>query len=344
MKTYKLRCEILSPVHIGSGQEIEPMNYIIENGRLYKISFIDFVSHMDDKQRREFEVLIDSGNLLEIRKRVAETVEKVRDSVYSIEVSLKIAELYRSKVSDIQNQLLISPFIRTEGGSVPFIPGSSLKGAIRTAIISEMAKKSKSPKPKDGREEYEFESKVLGHKDAKNDPFRAVKIRDVSLRNEDTIVRDVKNMSKKKGSHLQANNIQMICEVTHSAGSGRAVEFETGMLFDNELLSTKYLSTSISKEQIIKSCNDFYKDKVEQEHKKFYKGSEVEKYSEHLLNAQLNDNSFIVRVGRFSGVESVTLDYYRNPRPPGNKTTWGTSRNLAEGLYPMGWIKVTVSE
>jgi hypothetical protein len=89
---------------------------------------------------------------------------------------------------------------------------------------------------------------------------------------------------------------------------------------------------------------DFYKDKMEQEHKIFYKGSEVEKISDQLLNISFDDNSFLLRLGRFSGVESVTLDKYRNPKPSGKKSVWGTSRNLAEGLFPIGWIKVTVSE
>ena len=83
---------------------------------------------------------------------------------------------------------------------------------------------------------------------------------------------------------------------------------------------------------------------MEKEHEKFYKNSEVEKYSKQLLSTILDNDSFLVRVGRFSGVESVTLDNYRNPKPPGNKTTWGTSRNLAESKYPMGWIKVTIYE
>ncbi len=48
MKKYKFHCEILSPVHIGSGREIEPLDYIIENGRLYKISFEKFVISMND--------------------------------------------------------------------------------------------------------------------------------------------------------------------------------------------------------------------------------------------------------------------------------------------------------
>ncbi len=237
---------------------------------------------------------------------------------------------------------MISPFIRTKGEVIPFIPGSSLKGAIRTAIISELAQTSKLQKPKDIREEYEFESKVLGFKDGKNDPFRGLKLRDSCLQKDDTIVKEVKNVSKKDGK-LQINDIQIICEVSHSYITGKSVEFETELSFDDSLFSTNFLSKVLTKEQIVKSCANFYKDKMEKEHNKFYKNSESENYSIKLLNASLDENSFLLRIGRFSGVESVTLDNYRNPRPPGNKAVWGTSRNLVEGLYPMGWMMVTMS-
>jgi len=343
MKIYKLHCDILSPIHIGSGGEIDPLSYIIDAGRLYGISFDKFLYAMNDETRTRFEGLIDKGDLVEIRKFVAENINKESNTVFTIEVSPKVASLYKAKIDDIENQLLIHPFIRTEGDSIPLMPGSSIKGAIRTAIISELAKNSNLPKPRDAREEYGFESIVLGFKDGKDDPFRGLRMRDKVLQRGETIVREVKNVSRKKGS-LEANNIQIICEVTHALVTGKGVSFETEMSFDNELYSTKFLSRTFSIEQVINPCKNFYRDKMEQEHKKFYKGSEVEKISDKLLNISYDDKSFPLRLGRFSGVESVTLDNYRNPRPPGKRSVWGTSRNLAEGLYPMGWVKVTVSE
>ena len=343
MKTYKLNCEILSPIHIGSGNEIDPLNYLIAGGRLHRISFEDFVAGLNDEQRAKFENLIDKGTLIDLRKFVEEKIDKDRDTVYSIEVSPKVDGLYKAKINDIQNQLLISPFIRSEGEATPLIPGSSVKGAIRTAVVSELAVKSDLPKPKEPRDEYTFESRVLGYKDAKDDPFRGIKIRDKFLQKDNTIVRDVRNMSKKRGGSLMKNDIQIICEVSHSSLTDKTVDFISEISFDDKLFNTKFLSRTITMEQIIKSCRDFYSDKMNQEHKKFYAGSEIEKISTQLLNTPLNDDSFLLRIGRFSGVESVTLDKYRNPKPPGNKAVWGTSRNLAEGLYPMGWVKVTVS-
>jgi CRISPR-associated protein Csm5 len=344
MNKYKLKCEILSPIHIGTGHEIDPLDYIIEGGRLYKISFIKFVTLMNDAERLRFETLLTKGNLAEIRTYVAENINKDKDSAYSIEVTPTVERLYRLKLSEIQNQLLIHPFIRTQGEYLTLIPGSSIKGALRTAIVSELAKQSNLPRPKDIKEEYGFESKVLGYKDGKDDPFRAIKIRDQSLQRDDMIVREVRNASKRKAGDLQTNDIQIICEVSHSSITGRQVKFDTVISFDEELFATKFLSKIFTVEQIIKSCKNFYRDKMEYEHKMFYQTSEVEKFSTELLDMLLDERSFIIRLGRFSGVESVTIDVYRNPKPPGGKAVWGTSRNLAEALYPMGWVKVRVSD
>jgi hypothetical protein len=204
-----------------------------------------------------------------------------------------------------------------------------------------MAKISGLPKPTDRRGEYEFESRVLGYKDGKDDPFRAIKIRDVHLQADSTVIREVRNVTKDRNGRLQTNDIQIICEVTHSQVSGNQVSFETEISIDDGLISTHFLSKSITIEQVIQSCRDFYKDKIEKEHNKFYKNSQSEAASTHLLSTPLDNRSFLLRIGRFQGVESVTLDGYRNPRPPGDKG-WGASRNLAEGIYPMGWLRAAV--
>ncbi|MGA2782864.1 MAG: type III-A CRISPR-associated RAMP protein Csm5 [Smithella sp.] len=342
MRTYKLSCEILSPIHIGAGHELSPLDYIIKDSVLHKISFEKFVLSMDDNQRAMFEKLIEKGNLVDIRKYVSDHFKGDTDMLYSVKVSPQVGKLYSTKLEDIQNQLIINPFIRTQGEVAPLIPGSSLKGAIRTAVVSEQAKRDRPPKPTTPREEYEFEARVLLNKDAKDDPFRAIKVRDVLMQNAQFVVREIKNMSRaKQGRVLKANSIQMICEVSGSRMTGQPIAFETGFLIDDALISTHFLSKALSVNEIIHACKVFYRDKMEKEHKKFYADTEAQVISRQILDMPLDDNSFFLRVGRFSGVESVTIDEYRNPRPPQGKG-WGDTRNLAEGLYPMGWIKATL--
>jgi hypothetical protein len=133
-----------------------------------------------------------------------------------------------------------------------------------------------------------------------------MKIRDKSLTEDSTIIREIRNVSKKSGDILQSNNIQIICEVSHSAITGKYVNFETELFLDEVLFSTNFLSKTLTADQIVKSCTAFYRNKMEDEHKKFYQGTEVESSSMQLLNTSLDDNSFLLRIGRFSGVESVS--------------------------------------
>lgn len=336
-----IHCEILSPIHIGAAKQINPLQYIITNAKLYKISLEKFVAAMDDAGRTEFEAVIEKEDLVKLRAFMASHINIEHDTVYNVKVSQAIDTLYLEKFDDIRNQLLINPFLRTQNEAIPLVPGSSLKGAIRTAIISELAKQKKLSKPKNFKEERMFESAVLGYDNAKNDPFRALKIRDSLLQGNTTQIRTVENVSRGKGGVLRPTGVQMTCEVTCSFLTGKSVEFETELLFDGLLFKSGFIREKITLDRIKEACNAFYRPKMEMEHEKFYKNSDAKDPSRQLLEVSLEANSFLIRLGRFSGVESVTLDEYRKPRPPGRGSVWGRSRNIMEGRYPMGWIKVT---
>jgi CRISPR-associated protein Csm5 len=341
MTSNTILCEVLSPVHIGTEKEINALEYVIRDGKLYKISFERFVATMDTATRSEFEDIIDRGNLVELRKFVAKRVTLDQDAVYDIEVSRTIERMYEDKFDDIRNQLLINPFFRTQDERIPVLPGSSFKGAIRTAILSQLAKQKKPLQPRNFREERVFEQAILGCDDAKSDPFRGLKIRDRSLHNEVMQIRTIENVSKKRGGPLGPTGVQMNCEVTCSMLTGKQLEFKTELIFDDLLFSSGYVSERLTPEGVKNACNAFYRPKMKMEHENFYKNSDVDGPSSQLLDVPFMEDSFLVRIGRFSGVESVTLDEYRNPRPPGRRRGWGSSRNLADGLYPMGWVKAT---
>jgi len=345
MNKYKLKGIILSPLHIGTGNQIEPFDYVIKNGKFYRISLEDFLYQLSEGERKIFESIVNSGNLNRIRKYVIEEIDLEKYSAYSVKVTEKIERLYLSKINDIQNQLLINPFIRTGGENKPYIPGSSIKGAIRTALISQIAQNSNLSQPTGYREEFEFEFRVLRYTGrGKNDPFRGIKIADGILPPEPTIISQIRNVTKDRNGNLQPTNIQLICDVTYSKISGKSIEFESNLTIDTNLFSTNYLSRPFTIGEIKKACNSFYRDKLSIEDKNFYSNSPISHISNSLLNEEIEDDSFLIRLGRFSGVESVTIDNYRNPKPPGKKRTWGKSRNLVEMKYPLGWVKIRLEE
>jgi len=341
MKTLRLKCEVLSPLHIGTGKQLDPLNYLIKDGKLYVLSFERFVHRLRGEQRDALEDIIEGDDLAALRGFMIEQMNLDSDFLYSVQVSPSVEALYREKIQDIQNQLLINPFLRTGIDLRPYVPGSSIKGAIRTAVVSELARKRNLPKPRDFRDEIQFESKILKSRDAKEDPFRGLVVRDTFLKEDDTFIRMVENVSRKRAGDLSSNNIQIICEVSHSAITGSMVEFEVDLALDDLLYSKSFLSGELTSDEIFRSCNMFYRPKLQGEHKRYYSGTHVDGLSKKLLEMAFEDHSFLLRIGRFSGVESVTLDGYRNPRPPGNKRVWGTTRNIADGKYPMGWVKAS---
>ena len=74
MNKYKLKGAILSPLHIGTGNQIEPFDYVIKNGKLYRISLEDFLCQLSEEKRKIFEDIVDSGNLNRIRKYIIEEI------------------------------------------------------------------------------------------------------------------------------------------------------------------------------------------------------------------------------------------------------------------------------
>lgn len=336
----KLTCEIVTPIHIGSGEEIDPFDYIVKQARLYRISIEKLIASMHPSEIREMESVIDSGDLIKLRTHIAQYPDLEKLSLFSTAVTPIVEAMYGSNLENQDNQMLINMFLRS--AEKPLVPGSSVKGAIRTAFLSTEANSKKIPFPKDYNDIKFFESNLLEYRDAKNDPFRTVRLRDSFLKDEDTIVRQIINV-KIDGSHIE-NNIPMTHEVSNSTITGKSVMFKNILSVDELINSTGYIKRKIGLEDIISSCRKFYRDKMEYEHFKFYKGHKSESVSEMLCNTSLNDNEAFIRLGRFSGVESVTLDKYRNPNPPGKRKVWGTSRNLVEGIYPMGWVKVSFEE
>jgi len=352
MKTYRFTGTTLSPVTIGAGEEIEPFDYLINQGTFYRISLEDVIADFSGEDRGKFYTIIESGNIDNLRKFISNRVDLEKHALFSCRVSDEVERIYKNKFDDIQNQLLITSFIRNKIDFKPFLPGSSLKGSMRTAVLNEMAKTMGRNKiMKERNLEKKIEAVILesqnrkGFLEGKNDPFRAVKIRDITLPGDATIIAQIKNMAKNRRGRLSARRMQLFYEVLKSKLFGGELTFSGEIMIDKDLQEKgrRGVSKKITIDMIKDSCNSFYRDKMEMEHNKFYHGSFLDSNSRVLLDEQIDNGSFILRVGRYSGVESVTLDEYRKPKPPGrNRGKWGNTRNVCEEQYPMGWIKISL--
>lgn len=331
MKIYNLKCKILTPIHIGDGTEIYPYEYVIKD-KFYKISLEDFILTLPSEKQKEVADLMEK-DIIKFRQFLQENFDSEKHKFeYSAEVSQKIKTVYETKISDELNQLLISPFIRTLNKS--YIPGSSLKGAIRTAVVANFFQ-GRNFKPYEAEPEtlqygyFDQETKKF-KKDLTRDPFRAIKISDSVLPENSTIIDEIVTITK-------TGQIKTIREITYSGLTGKNIEFNVELCIDDTLLAkNNKIKQKLDMDILCNACNKFYKELVIPKEIQYFSNiSETKKIYESMAFVKLDKSSFLIRLGWGSGKNSISLNL-KLQRPQYIKT-----RRLIEQKFPLGWIEVT---
>lgn len=197
LKTYRLALTPLSPIHIGCGEDFEPTNYVIDDGVLY--GFDPSRATLTELQQKELASAVTSGSLLSIQrffKKHAKTFQVHADVL--IPVAGGVALQYAEKVGKVANhegnggqvfnQLALERAISTGQPCQPFIPGTSLKGALRTAILDGLNagrppvdvefKKNRDTAKGEARSTTTMEKRLLGG-DFETSPLRLLKVADL---------------------------------------------------------------------------------------------------------------------------------------------------------------------
>lgn len=333
----KLVLETLTPLHIGSGDVIEPYEYVITD-RLYKINLGKFISSLAPKEREEF-LEISSTDMVRTRKFIKEKARLSEVSEYSTEVSGDARSIYEDKLDDPENLLSIQTFIKT--GGKPFIPGSSVKGAIRTAILYSNINKPAAYLDKD------IEKQVFDFRNPQDDPFRVLKVSDsLPFEYESLVLHNVKTYTTKKyvvPKKLIASGYNILLEATNSYFTDSPLRTSHDLWVDENLKRNSEFM-DISLESIVSSCNKFYSTVIENE-LKFYESSDVsytydiyKRLKSGFSNVRKDKGSFLLRLGWGSGYDSTTVNLAKII--PDSKI----SRRLIFDEFPLGWVKAKLVE
>jgi CRISPR-associated protein Csm5 len=350
MKHYRMTIQILSPVHIGSGQDIDPLEYQVKNGIFYRLNLPAFLRQMTPAQRTEFNRRVSDPNPAVLRDFLYRQVDPEKYSCFKADAG-GFDAMYQKNLKNPNTKLQITLMTRSPGTWQAYLPGSSIKGAIRTAVLSELAKQNtKLRKPVNPKF---FEKEVLGCSDPRTDPFRCLKIADAMLPDAATFIDKTEIFKLKKEAGPDPSGIQMFYEQCFSMLDGETIEARGTLELDDLLPQKTYfdkkeqqnknaVSMPLTISQLSTSCKAFYLPKMQEEHHTFYRSnSELEIHSQKLLAMTYKDNEFPIRLGRFSHVECTTVDEFRQPH---NNKGWGKTRTLSGGIMPMGWAKVRLDE
>lgn len=133
VKVYEVTLEALTPLHVGSGEELTPLDYIHLGDRLVVVDHDRLFAELDRRRLlNDYLRRLEGGDgplsltkfLQEKRVRLEDVASAVRR--YSIKVGPAAA--------GARFERRVKTVIRSQDGSV-YIPGSSLKGALRTSLI-----------------------------------------------------------------------------------------------------------------------------------------------------------------------------------------------------------------
>ncbi|MEN3013930.1 MAG: type III-A CRISPR-associated RAMP protein Csm5 [Endomicrobiia bacterium] len=373
MKTYKLECKILSPVHIGDGTEIYPYEYIIKQGKFYKIELENFLQQLSQNEQNKFPSLVEN-NIIQLREFLVESFNPDKHSFdYCVDVSNNVASLYTTKINDELNQLIVKPFIKTK--NTPYIPGSSIKGAIRTAIayyllkhnqnLMNTLKKELWSKARTIIDKLIFQNNDFG---TNNDKLRVLLVSDSSLLSTNSLkIEVIQRLASKpqKQSRSALLGFKIYCETLKKDTT------ITSEILINDKLSDKLLDSSwkqlLSKEGVIKCCLEFSKDLIDLELEYFNNHPEKDKlkgiieFYEHLKNKKLDDSCFFLSLGQGGGFYQKTIamllekdkDFrYKEfikkfgRKNQGKKLT-ATSRSIVvdnQNYYVLGWLECRLKD
>ena len=369
---YKLSVEPITCVHIGSGEKLTPLEYIVHNSKQYIVYDSDVVLSRIANDKKKFSEFDNASSSNDMKKLIQISndeflpngdVKNLRyeDIKYLCGVTKEFATVYANKIKGdpIKNGMFVEQMYRPQGKATPVIPGSSLKGAMRTAVLngliadlpdSEYYDQLKIFGQKKDKKEFEnsLQNILLKKNNAKDDPFRAVEVGDCTFAGKGTqIVGLLKNIKKDRdGEIYEHNSSQIQAEVLKGKMCSVTDIGSCVVRFNNDL----GLRKEITPKEIIDYCNYFYMREFKNEYA-FYEnaiGGNIKSikvlYDE--LNSIVNSDldTFILRVGRWSQVEFVTFE--ENFRAPKNKK-FGTTRTVFnyDGDYlPLGWCKCTLTK
>ena len=404
--SYKIKITPLTGVHIGSGETLTMLDYklaasITKGDKKVPFKTPKYLKFSSDKilkkvvesgnvqLQHQFEQAINLKDFSKLRNLLHENCTDFSDIEYPCEISPEFQELFNKNMNKdpLDNATEVIQIFRPLGSKTPFIPGSSLKGAIRTAYLNHIlldkmdddsydrlldfvdTEKTKDKK-NNGNYIKDIETTALNINKGKRtnvaqqDPFRCVEISDCQISAKQQLVGSLNNVHiDERTGELKTKSMQIFAELI------------PGILLASNYTSTftirlnKFLQSTTSEdfkinqkikiEDIIKACNFFYKKQFDLEYTKFYEKpaihiSKILELKKIINSISVNNpTQFIIRVGRWSQVEYVTLgNDFRNPKVPVDRRTgrekgFGNTRtllNYKDEYIPMGWCLCTLEQ
>jgi len=398
LNRHTLHLTPLSPLHLGTGEDFEPTNYVIKQDGIDSYALYAFeparaYDSLNETQQNELFEVAKKGDIQQIQKYFGKYPMPFIKVAYNrgnpASVSTGVAEEYKERLGQtaqhenngkkVSNQLEIKRTATNPHNHTPLIPGSALKGCLRTALMESYSEKQ--PPTEDLSKEKateRYEKKLLG--DFATDLLRLVKPSDLFATNDTATHICYATNHKKKivigkdGKPAQSKGPPIRCEIIQH-GQYRA--FSGSLTLQNLLLEhqphlkdekeTLPAETCPDLTRLVRAANRYHQRRFSKEATLFAERGLVATKEGSWLNrtkqllAQIkpqldNGEILLVRLGKNGGAESKTLEKYARIEIKGKKgddstyeketkTVWlaAESRKATHNLLPFGWALIEIN-
>ncbi|MEX5214296.1 MAG: RAMP superfamily CRISPR-associated protein [Nitrospiraceae bacterium] len=388
---YRLLFTPLSPIHIGTGHTYEPTNYVIDGDTLHEFDHSAIAETLSFDDRHQLADIVNASPDDTMLQAVQRFFYDRRDrlipwAVHRMPVQPGVAGLYTSRVGKtaqreasgrpVINRLEIDRTVYHPVTHSPVLLGSSVKGAIRTALLDSVNGGRPTTEQK-GLHDFQGKADLFRYKDnglrLERDPMRLVHLSDAEWKGEAGLpaAEVVFAVNRKKspvvdrhgnprGSRAESGPPQIfecIPPLRNRAFSGQLnIQLLNGVDRSGQVPAA---DLRFDIDRIARACTTFYRPILEREiqwlSQKGWLDDQWGQTIQGILSDALNQNrtAFLLRVGRHCGAESVTLNGVRKikiSQGPGRgsmerseaTTLWlaAKAREDESDLLPFGWVLV----
>lgn len=340
------RLEVLTPVFIGSGEDLSPLEYVIrQEGDAWTLYLVDGAAWLQATQdKADIRKALDSGEMLNLRRLMAEHLDATLYSLARVPVSS--AALAKALRAHIQNPASLSnaevqPFPRSPVTMAPYVPGSSLKGALSTALIDSLDHGGLRTAARNRAYTGEME-RLLGA--IRDHSMQGLKVSDIPIPPDATRIVAAVEVRREPN---RPGTPKTPCEALVPAAPG-AFPLYGRLLMDMASGAGPAITLPggkrISFAALGTLCKNFYAKRFRDELAKFYRLQHLAHVGKHLepvmRRIEMLDpqRELLLRVGHYSHVECVTV----SNNEPRSRRGFGKTRTLADREIPFGWVVLSL--
>lgn len=378
LQNHRLVISTLSPVHIGCGVDYEPTNYLMDEGTLFTFDPVTALCS-DDSARTELLNIVNQQQGERVVRAIQRFFLARKDQliplhIRRIPVGEGVQTFYDERIGNQTkpNRLHIERMAFSALNDQIVLPGSSLKGAIRTALLDGVHGGMALENPTDAENRIDWKRlapipRTLGNalpQQFERDPMRLIRVGDTRLNERDThneILFAVNRRPSGGEGHGPYQTLECLSPLALES-------FVTDISFLNLEQARRYDQSAEKKglplqellwndTNVVRQCNRYYRAHLQRELEEL-KGMLDPRWADTIWRSlesgavgRLLDKgrAFLLRVGRHSGAESVTLNGARHIKiklksgftwGPRATTVWLAARNdkQEKDLLPFGWV------